>query len=138
MTPHLNLPAPSTRRPAYFVYLTSRGPVFLINSHMGRFSAASTASGCSPSTVEAPLVPKLRGNFAEFLHESSHERLRIRSLPACVGFWYGRPTNSQRSFSRGRFRSLRQHKWARVASMDIAVDLPAATTRAPSGISDRP
>ena len=98
MTPHLNLPAPSTRRPAYSVFLTWRRPAFLINSHMGRFSAASSASGCTPSTKKAPLIPKLRGNFAEFLHESSHERLRILSLPACVGFWYGRPGTDHEDF----------------------------------------
>ena len=37
----------------------------------------------------APLIPKLRGKFAEFLHQSSLERLRILSSPTCVGFGTG-------------------------------------------------
>ena len=35
---------------------------------------------------EAPLIPKLRGYVAEFLHERSLERLRIFISPTCVGF----------------------------------------------------
>ena len=34
----------------------------------------------------APLLPKLRGHFAEFLNEGSLERLRILTLPTCVSF----------------------------------------------------
>ena len=37
----------------------------------------------------APLLPKLRGEFAEFLNEGSHSHLRIFSSPTCVGFGYG-------------------------------------------------
>ena len=37
----------------------------------------------------APLLPKLRGHFAEFLNKSSPVRLRILSSPTCVGFRYG-------------------------------------------------
>ena len=40
-------------------------------------------------TNEASLIPKLRDNFAEFLNESYFERLRILSLPTCVGLRYG-------------------------------------------------
>jgi len=39
----------------------------------------------------APLLPKLRGHFAEFLNEGSLARLRILSSPTCVGFRYGHP-----------------------------------------------
>ena len=38
----------------------------------------------SPSP--APLLPKLRGQFAEFLNKSSLARLRIFILSTCVGF----------------------------------------------------
>ena len=38
---------------------------------------------------EAPLLPKLRGHFAEFLNESSSARLRILFSPTCVGLRYG-------------------------------------------------
>ena len=62
--------------------------MFLINSRCSRFSAATKPSLVGSSPV-APLIPKLRGHFAEFLHESSLERLRILSSPSCVGFGTG-------------------------------------------------
>ena len=37
----------------------------------------------------APLLPKLRGHFAEFLNKGSSARLRIFFLPTCVGFGTG-------------------------------------------------
>ena len=40
------------------------------------------------SLYQAPLLPKLRGYFAEFLRESSLAPLSILYLPTCVGFWY--------------------------------------------------
>ena len=57
----------------------------MLNSRLGLFTAAS--SGFHP--IEAPLLPKLRGHFAEFLNESSPERLRILTPPTCVGLRYG-------------------------------------------------
>src|SRR5690348_8610499 len=41
----------------------------------------------SPSV--APLLPKLRGQFAEFLNHSSPDRLGILYLTTCVGLGYG-------------------------------------------------
>ena len=41
----------------------------------------------------APLLPKLRGHFAEFLNESSLAHLRILSSPTCVGLRYGHLTS---------------------------------------------
>ena len=38
---------------------------------------------------EAPLLPKLRGHFAEFLNNASPAGLRILSSSTCVGFRYG-------------------------------------------------
>ena len=38
----------------------------------------------------APLLPKLRGHFAEFLNHDSLDRLSILYLITCVGFGYGR------------------------------------------------
>ena len=46
----------------------------------------------------APLFPKLRGQFAEFLNNTSPAGLRILSSPTCVGLRYGHLTNSH-SFS---------------------------------------
>ena len=37
----------------------------------------------------APLLPKLRGQFAEFLNQSSLERLGMFYPPTCVGLRYG-------------------------------------------------
>ncbi len=70
----------------------SQGPVFLVNSRPGLFSA----TGSSP----AALFPKLRAQFAEFLDEGSSARLRILSSPTCGGLRYGRPRRSSRGFSR--------------------------------------
>ena len=50
------------------------------------------------STV-APLLPKLRGHFAEFLFEGSSDRLGILYLPTCVGFGTG-TLDLPRRFSR--------------------------------------
>jgi hypothetical protein len=47
----------------------------------------------------APLLPKLRGHFAEFLFEGSPDRLGILYLPTCVGFGTG-TSNLPRRFSR--------------------------------------
>jgi hypothetical protein len=47
---------------------------------------------CPPPLVaqrRGPLIPKLRGQFAEFLQHSSLKRLGILYLPTCVGFGYG-------------------------------------------------
>ena len=57
---------------------------------MGLFTAAS---------FEAPLLPKLRGQFAEFLNNPSPVGLRILSSPTCVGLRYGRLNNTY-AFSR--------------------------------------
>ena len=47
----------------------------------------------------APLLPKLRGHFAEFLNKCSPVRLRILSLPTCVGLRYGYLRSRQQLFS---------------------------------------
>ena len=44
---------------------------------------------CDQLTL-APLLPKLRGYFAEFLNNISLVRLKILFLPTCVGLRYGR------------------------------------------------
>ena len=64
--------------------------MFLLNSCLGHFSAASS---------EAPLLPKLRGHFAEFLNNTSPAGLRILSSSTCVGLRYGHIQNNS-GFSR--------------------------------------
>ena len=57
----------------------------------------------------APLLPKLRGYFAEFLNNASPVGLRILSSSTCVGLRYG-PVQSNSGFSRrhgfGSFATL--------------------------------
>ena len=64
--------------------------MFLLNSCLGRFSAAA---------LTALLLPKLRSHFAEFLNNTSPAGLRILSSSTCVGLRYG-PCIHNRGFSR--------------------------------------
>ena len=48
---------------------------------------------------QAPLLPKLRGHFAEFLNNASSVGLRILSSSTCVGLRYGHMANNS-GFSR--------------------------------------
>ena len=74
-------------------------PVFLVNSRLALVSAASSSSGREVRhPTEAPLLPKLRGQFAEFLNQSSPDRLSILYLPTCVGLGYGHRVNSLEVF----------------------------------------
>ena len=50
--------------------------MFLLNSRLGQFSATSSGFfSRTKSPPEAPLIPKLRGYFAEFLNEGSLDHL---------------------------------------------------------------
>ena len=63
--------------------------MFLVNSRYRRFSATPFSS--SSKLIHLPgvhLLPKLRCDFAEFLNQGSLKRLRILSLPTCVGLRY--------------------------------------------------
>ena len=50
----------------------------------------------APGTV--PLLPKLRGQFAEFLNQGSLDRLGILYLLTCVGLGYGHLESSLEDF----------------------------------------
>ena len=66
----------------------------MINSRLGRFSAACFGSPRSVVHLQqAPLLPKLRGHFAEFLLRGSLEHLRLLASPTCVRLRYGRKVN---------------------------------------------
>ena len=54
---------------------------------------------------EAPLLPKLRGHFAEFLGDASPAGLGILSPSTCVGLRYGRMQRHS-GFSRHALRAL--------------------------------
>src|SRR5579884_2406547 len=51
-------------------------PVFLVNSRLSRFFAASSRSGQAQLATKAPLLPKVRGQFAEFLNRGSLVHLK--------------------------------------------------------------
>jgi hypothetical protein len=51
-----------------------------------------------PSPGRVPLLPKLRGHFAEFLDHSSPERLGILYQTTCVGLGYGPTRPSLEAF----------------------------------------
>jgi hypothetical protein len=73
--------------------------VFLVNSRLGLVSAAPSSSGREvPHPTGAPLLPKLRGQFAEFLDQGSLDRLGILYLPTCVGLGYGHLNHSLEVF----------------------------------------
>lgn len=74
--------------------------MFLVNSRFPLVSATLTAPHSQCFTARAPLIPKLRGHFAEFLHHDSLDRLGILYQSTCVGLGYGRLTPRSRSFSR--------------------------------------
>ena len=73
--------------------------MFLVNSRHPHFSATSLGSKSkSFHLTEAHLLPKLRCQFAEFLDQSSLKRLRILTLPTCVGLRYGHRIDSLEAF----------------------------------------
>ena len=71
----------------------------------------------------APLLPKLRGHFAEFLDNASPAGLRILSSSTCVGLRYGCCMNNS-GFSRHGYCMLRYYLSLRVAPSDWSTGLP--------------
>ena len=65
----------------------------------------------SPHVHPAPLLPKLRGQYAEFLDHVSLVHLRLLASPTCVGLRYGRLTPSAAGFS--RVSTPRDSGWGR-------------------------
>ena len=116
LTGPLNLPAPGRRQSIYINLTSSHGPVFLINSRFPLFSATPQRfQPQRPSRRKAPLLPKLRGHFAEFLNHSSLELLSILYLTTCVGLGYGPHKNSLEAFL-GSIGSLTSPQWLRITS----------------------
>ena len=88
--------------------------MFLLNSCLGQFSAAS---------CEAPLLPKLRGHFAEFLDNASSVGLRILSSSTCVGLRYGYSTNNS-GFSRQPAHTFPYFHSVRITALDCLTVFP--------------
>ncbi|KAG9455494.1 hypothetical protein H6P81_000002 [Aristolochia fimbriata] len=89
VTNFLDLPALGGRQPHTWSYDFAETCVF------GKQSPGP--GHCDPLCEEAPLLPKLRGYFAEFLRESCLAPLGILYLPTCVGFGYRYPFVEGRS-----------------------------------------
>ena len=108
--------------------------MFLVNSRLGQFSVACSSSGVNPSPEQAPLLPKLRGNFAEFLFHGYLEHLRLFASSTCVGLRYGRHKNSLRGFSWQSIRRVGLPQAARFLKSlgQYAADLPTAHPTLPN------
>ena len=78
---------------------------------------------CGP-LPRAPLLPKLRGHFAEFLNNASSAGLRILSSSTSVGLRYGYSANNS-GFSRHMAHILPYFASVRVTSSDCTADLPS-------------
>ena len=74
---------------------------------------------------EAPLLPKLRGHFAEFLNNASSVGLRILSSSTCVGLRYGYVC-CYSGFSRHMAHVLPYFHSVHITSLDCEADLPAS------------
>ena len=77
---------------------------------------------CGPLSW-APLLPKLRGHFAEFLNNASSVGLRILSSSTCVGLRYGY-VYCYSGFSWHMAHILRYFFSLRITSSDCLADLP--------------
>jgi hypothetical protein len=99
LTSPFNLPAPGRRQTLYVVFDFAESCVFSKQSPGPLYCNSLTpATARIAHASRAPLIPKLRGEFAEFLNEGSHSRLRIFSSPTCVGLRYGYPLHSLEAF----------------------------------------
>ena len=98
LTSPFNLPAPGRCQSLYFGLRLMQRPVFLVNSRLSLVSATSLSSNSIVFTREAPLLPKLRGQLAEFLNESYPAHLSLLSQPTCVGFGYEHRESSLEAF----------------------------------------
>ena len=74
---------------------------------------------------EAPLLPKLRGHFAEFLNNASPVGLRILSSSTCVGLRYGYGSHDS-GFSRHMAHALPYSCSVHVTASDRETGLPAS------------
>ena len=79
----------------------------MLNSRLDLFTAAPSRSPCKMVHANgAPLLPKLRGHFAEFLNPSYLERLRLLASPTCVGLRYGHDTLNLEAFLGRRYHPV--------------------------------
>ena len=77
---------------------------------------------------QAPLLPKLRGYFAEFLNNASPVGLRILSSSTCVGLRYGLAQNNSGFSRRHGFGSFTTLNSLRITLQHQRRDLPLLLT----------
>ncbi len=105
--------------------------MFLINSRSHRFSATLSSSGSkSLHPNRAHLLPKLRCQFAEVREQSSLKRLRILTLPTCVGLQYDHRIDSLEAFlgSMGSASLYPKRVPHNLSVLNKRADLPALST----------
>ncbi len=91
ITPPLNLPALGRRQTLYVPLCGfAESCVFGKQSPGTCHCDPALLQGQALTQVQAPLLPKLRGQFAEFLGQSYLKRLSLLSQSTCVGLRYGR------------------------------------------------
>jgi hypothetical protein len=96
LTPPLNLPAPGRRQCLYVVFLDFADTCVFAKQSLEPILCGplrlTPAKGVQ--LPRAPLLPKLRGHFAEFLLHRSLEHLRLLASPTCVRLRYGHKMHS--------------------------------------------
>jgi hypothetical protein len=113
LTPPLNLPAPGRRQCLYVVLLDFADTCVFAKQSLGPILCGPLPLMPAKGTQvpRAPLLPKLRGHFAEFLLHSSLEHLRLLASPTCVRLRYGHKMHSPpRLFSAAGFTRLALHE----------------------------
>jgi hypothetical protein len=86
----------------------------------------------------APLLPKLRGQVAEFLNQCSLDRLGMLYLPTCVGLGYGLPGRSLEAFLGSRGSPTSPHSArTRASGSNSHVQPTGFTWRAPYTLTPR-
>jgi hypothetical protein len=110
--------------------------VFLLNSRLSLVAAIISSfrrEVLHPNMT--PLLPKLRGYFAEFLRESYLAHLGILYLTTCVGFGYGHLQSRYAAFL-GSMASTELNPWVLSYSAllcNARADLPTQTSYAFGG-----
>ncbi len=91
LSPPLNLPAPGRRQCLYVVLRDFAGTCVFAKQSLGPILCGPLPlmPAWGTQVPGAPLLPKLRGHFAEFLLHRSLAHLRLLALPTCVRFRYG-------------------------------------------------
>ena len=105
----------------------------MVNSSLGLFTATLSRSISKLlHGTRVPLLPKLRGDFAEFLSESCLALLRIFFLPTCGGLRYGLSTISNAKIFLAIWNQhlqIRRSSTSRLTSTSWWIFLPTLATR---------